>query len=223
MAVINTKNYNKIDELSKSNDRGNDSIQPRSVVSTSGDKANSSDTAISVAKVIEPADTGNFTDNTAETKDKADKMGEKKQEIKSQRPVGGVSVTAGTQVGYLNQTQNAKGDEGNVPDKYEQLKNKKMKYLVIILVVFVVIFAATFLYKAMQDRRPVPTPTIIPPTPVPYQHYRPSVYAKDKDLLAIEEDLKVLERELNQPLQKESYLELPVLDYQVSFEEAKKR
>ena len=83
-------------------------------------------------------------------------------------------------------------------------------------------FAGAYVYKIMQEKKPPLSPTIIPPSPIPYQHFRPSVYAKDKDVLTLEEDLQVLENELGQKLLKESYLDFPTLDYNIIYE-VKKR
>lgn len=55
------------------------------------------------------------------------------------------------------------------------------------------------------------------PTPVQYQPYKPSVYADDPETLKLEEDINVLERELSGTNLRETLLNPPSLDFEVSF------
>ena len=54
-------------------------------------------------------------------------------------------------------------------------------------------------------------------TPVPFVPFKPSVYADDPEVLKIEEDLTLLERELNQVKIKEDGIDPPKLDFDISF------
>ncbi len=58
------------------------------------------------------------------------------------------------------------------------------------------------------------TPT---PTPVSYRPYVPSIYAEDKEILKLEEDINVLSREFSTTVFRETRLNPPQLDFNISF------
>ncbi len=55
------------------------------------------------------------------------------------------------------------------------------------------------------------------PSPAPYVPHNPSVYANDPEVLKLEEDILVLERELSNTNVREDRLFPPTLDYNVRF------
>ncbi len=61
------------------------------------------------------------------------------------------------------------------------------------------------------------SPEGITSTPIPYQPYKPSVYAEDPTTLRLEEEINVIERELSSVNLRESLLTPPSLDFEVSF------
>jgi hypothetical protein len=75
------------------------------------------------------------------------------------------------------------------------------------------------LVKTARQNGEVAIPGLPTPTTAPYQPYNPSVYAEDELVLQLEEDIKVLDRELSIVQLKETILTPPVLDFNVNFEE----
>jgi hypothetical protein len=59
--------------------------------------------------------------------------------------------------------------------------------------------------------------TTLTPSPQPYVPFKPSVYVDDPDVLQLEQDISVLERQLTQDTLRESKLIPPSLDFNVKF------
>lgn len=108
----------------------------------------------------------------------------------------------------------------SAPDK------KKAKRLKLLLLVFAVLFiivivttiASSIATKKRQDseKPPVLPPT---PTPIPFQSFKPSIYADDPEVLKIEEELNILDREISTTVIKETTLNPPVVDFDINFKQ----
>lgn len=57
------------------------------------------------------------------------------------------------------------------------------------------------------------------PTVGPFRPYKPSIYADDEKVKQMDEDAKVLNRELSTVQLKETILTPPVLDFNINFKE----
>lgn len=55
------------------------------------------------------------------------------------------------------------------------------------------------------------------PTPVGYQLYKPSVYAGDPEILKLEEEINIFDREVSGAVLKETTLNPPTLDFNIDF------
>jgi len=66
--------------------------------------------------------------------------------------------------------------------------------------------------KEGEGEEAVPTPT-----PVGYQRYKPSVYAGDPEILKLEEDVNVLDREVSSAILKDDTLKPPTVDFDINF------
>lgn len=105
----------------------------------------------------------------------------------------------------------------NLVDK--SLLSKLMRIGLIILLIGLFLYITSLILKTVnesgdQSQISVPTPTI-----APYHPFNPSIYAEDEAVLQMEEDIKILDRELSTSLLKETILTPPVLDFDVDFEE----
>ncbi|OGM10407.1 hypothetical protein A2Z67_02900 [Candidatus Woesebacteria bacterium RBG_13_36_22] len=99
--------------------------------------------------------------------------------------------------------------------------NKFIKALVrsflIIFFVIVLIFIATYLFKTLKKENGIVHNNGVSVTPVPFEPYKPSIYAQDAEVLKLEEDVNILERELAEVKIKEDGINPPKLDYDISF------
>ena len=101
-------------------------------------------------------------------------------------------------------------------------ENKFIKRLVrtflILVFLMILIFIGIKLFRLLQEDGEVKEPRReVTPTPASYQPYKPSVYANDPEVLQLEEDINVLEREISGSNLREDKLIPPNLDYNVSF------
>lgn len=91
-------------------------------------------------------------------------------------------------------------------------------FLLAILILFGLSWAVTEFKKVKKEKgiAPLPSPS---PTPIEEEITAPSAYATDSAVLAIEEDLKTLEKDLLETDLYETGLNPPVLDMKVEFKE----
>jgi hypothetical protein len=69
-----------------------------------------------------------------------------------------------------------------------------------------------------SDKKITQAPPLPPvPTIPPFQRFKPSIYADDPVILKLQEDISVLDRELSNTQIKETILEPPSLDFNVTF------
>lgn len=68
--------------------------------------------------------------------------------------------------------------------------------------------------KGTGQSQAVPTPT-----PVGFQPYKPSVYAGDPEVLKLEEEINILDREVSSAQIKETTLNPPTLDFNINFKQ----
>lgn len=108
----------------------------------------------------------------------------------------------------------------SIKDKLDPDLIKKLgRGLAIVLLLLALYPIGSSIFKSViKDRESgdggVPTPSV-----GPFRPYKPSIYADDEQVLQMEEDIKVLDRELSTSQLKDSILTPPVLDFDISFEE----
>ena len=107
----------------------------------------------------------------------------------------------------------AKGIFANFPFK------KIARIVAVVLLLLVLLYIVSLFVKTIRQNGEVAVSGIPTPTVAPYIPYNPSVYAEDELVLQLEEDIKVLDRELATAQLKETILTPPVLDFNINFEE----
>lgn len=99
--------------------------------------------------------------------------------------------------------------------------NKFIRLLIrsflIIFFTIVLIFIAIYLFKMIQNEDGTTHTGGVSATPVPFAPYKPSVYAQDPEVLRLEDEVNILERELTRVTIKEDGINPPKLDYEISF------
>jgi len=99
------------------------------------------------------------------------------------------------------------------------LIKKIVRISVIVILLLVFLYIISLLVKTARQNGEVAVTGIPSPTVAQYLPYNPSVYAEDELVLQLEEDIKVLDRELSTVQLKETILTPPTLDFDVNFEE----
>jgi len=99
------------------------------------------------------------------------------------------------------------------------LIKKIVRISVIVILLLVFLYIISLLVKTARQNGEVAVPGLPTPTVAQYLPYNPSVYAEDELVLQLEEDIKVLDRELSTVQLKETILTPPTLDFNVNFEE----
>lgn len=99
------------------------------------------------------------------------------------------------------------------------LIKKLTRTAVIAGALILLLYIASLFFKTPGEDGAVPGVEIPTPTVAPYLPYNPSIYAEEELVLKLEEDIKVLDRELSTAQLKESILTLPVLDFEIEFED----
>ena len=107
----------------------------------------------------------------------------------------------------------AKGILANFPIK------KIARIVAVVILLLVLLYIVSLFVKTIRQNGEVAVSGIPTPTVAPYIPYNPSVYAEDELVLQLEEDIKVLDRELATAQLKETILTPPVLDFNINFEE----
>lgn len=99
-----------------------------------------------------------------------------------------------------------------------ELLKRLFKILVLILLLFGLFYIGSQIFTAVV-RDTEETDDVIPiPSIGQFRPYRPSVYAEDELILKLDEDVKVLDRELSTTQLKETILNPPTLDFDINFE-----
>lgn len=99
------------------------------------------------------------------------------------------------------------------------LIKKIVRIAAIVILLLVLLYIVSLVVSEIRQNGEVAIPGTSTPTVAPYLPYNPSVYAEDKLVLQLEEDIKVLDRELSTVQLKESILTPPNLDFDVNFKE----
>src|SRR3989344_8956384 len=100
---------------------------------------------------------------------------------------------------------------------------KLLKIILILFFLSILIFIGLSFYRTLgKDGNGNGGVTISPedkvtPTPYVYNPYKPSIYAVDPEILTLEEDITLLEKEIFRAIIREDKLFPPVLDFKVEF------
>lgn len=106
----------------------------------------------------------------------------------------------------------------SIKDRFDPDLIKKLgRGLAVVLLLLVLFPIGSSIFKSVlkngeQGDGGVPTPSV-----GPFRPYKPSIYADDEQVLQMEEDVKVLDRELSTSQLKDTVLTPPVLDFDISF------
>lgn len=103
--------------------------------------------------------------------------------------------------------------------KIKKLTTVFIGIILLLLLVFFVsrLFGNKLVQNNGNQNAEEPVPSYISPTPFDYQVFVESIYARDKDILRLEENLEVLDAEVANFQLKESSLTSPALDFNISF------
>jgi len=103
------------------------------------------------------------------------------------------------------------------PNKVKKLIPLIIGLVILLVLVLVGFFAYSYIAKL---RAPKENPIVVTnpsPTPIEQEQTQPSIYANDPDILKLQEDINVLDREVVGAQLRESTLNAPVLDFNISF------
>lgn len=111
------------------------------------------------------------------------------------------------------------------PKLSNELLGKVIRLTVILVLIIILVFVLFSLYRMLRQNGgidfgngEVPVEQTTPsPTPVTYKPYIPSVYAKDPEILQIEEDVSVLDAELFRTNIGDPLIKPPSLDFNIRF------
>jgi hypothetical protein len=103
---------------------------------------------------------------------------------------------------------------GSVDGKFIKIA---VRSFVAILLAIILIIIASRLFKEFREEKPVSQNGGAPVTRVPYEPHKPSVYEQDPEILILEEEIGILERELYGVNIKEDGIKPPQLDWNISF------
>ena len=110
-------------------------------------------------------------------------------------------------------------DNPLISEKQTLFIKKIVRISIIVILLLVFLYIISLLVKTARQNGEVAVPGFPSPTVAQYLPYNPSVYAEDEMVLQLEEDIKVLDRELSTVQLKETILTPPTLDFNVNFEE----
>jgi hypothetical protein len=114
----------------------------------------------------------------------------------------------------------------NLAQISELVKPNKLKHIIPIVVFGVVILViaiagVAFIVPYVKNlQKPKVNPIVITqpsPTPIEQEQTKPSIYANDADILKLQEDINVLDREVVGTQLKEPTLNAPNLDFNITF------
>jgi len=107
--------------------------------------------------------------------------------------------------------------------KSSSILKKILKLFLILIFLAIFIFVAIMFVRTLGkpgnggngvNVNPSDAPT---PTPFVYNPYKPSIYANDPEILALEQDITLLEKEIFRAILREDKLFPPVLNFKVDF------
>ncbi len=90
-------------------------------------------------------------------------------------------------------------------------------FIVFVMVLILLYMALGFVRRLKKEGVFLPNTPTPQPSVIPYNPYNPSVYNKDPQVIEIDENLKILDRELNNLNLRESGLNPPSLDWDIKF------
>ena len=99
------------------------------------------------------------------------------------------------------------------------LVKKLVRTAIVALLLILLLYIASLFVKKPNDVGIITKDGLPTPTVVPYLPYNPSVYAEDELVLRLEEEIKVLDREISTARLKETILTPPSLDFDIDFED----
>lgn len=113
--------------------------------------------------------------------------------------------------------QNLRESFQNIFD--QEFLKKILRFVGVAVFLIIFIFISSYIYKLMREAGDLggiegPSPTV-----GPFRPYKPSIYADDEKVKQMDEDAKVLNRELSTVQLKETILTPPVLDFNINFKE----
>src|SRR3989344_5949697 len=148
-------------------------------------------------------------------------FGRKKLEISDQQSIEEKEVTQEAEVSvsslgkptlnqkYLSRIRN-----------FSPLSNLKsiLQKLAVILLIFtfllILFFTGTRVFTSLRKNSAQDSALTPTPTPLDYQGYKPSIWAEDKNILKLEEDINILEKELGTNI-RDTSLTPPILDFEI--------
>lgn len=96
---------------------------------------------------------------------------------------------------------------------------KLIRVFFIIFFLLILVFIGSRLIQTLQQNGVEEQGDGQAPTTAPFSPFRPSVYADDPDVLSLEQDINVLEREISRVILREDSLFPPSLDFKINFKE----
>lgn len=127
------------------------------------------------------------------------------------------SVTPAVSKGMETSSQKASSFANKVDKKFLR---RILQIFFVIVFLMVAAFIGIKLFKGLPPKEGPNTAapsTVTTPTPLTYVPFKPSIYAQDEVTLKLEQDIDVLTREISGTNIKETQLNPPALDYNVSF------
>lgn len=104
---------------------------------------------------------------------------------------------------------------GGITDKPFYKKLIKVFFVLFFLLILIFVGATLFnIFNSKKVAEVVEGPT---PSPIPFKPTKPSVYATDEDVLKLQEDIDLLEKELARVSLRENDLLPPKLDFNINF------
>ncbi len=101
----------------------------------------------------------------------------------------------------------------------DKLVKKIGRIVVIAVLLIILLYIASLFVKNLRNNGEIALDGSATPTVAPYLPYNPSVYAENELVLQLEEDIKVLDRELSTIQLKVNILTPPELNFDINFEE----
>lgn len=102
---------------------------------------------------------------------------------------------------------------------------KILSILVVLLILIALLYAGSFIFKKTKEstlekeegNQEGQEVVYVSPSPIEYIPYKPSVYSQDPEVINLEEEIKVLEKELTTTNIREDKLNPPSLDFNIKF------
>lgn len=112
-------------------------------------------------------------------------------------------------------TTTTKTVKGSVDNKFIKIT---VRAFIVVFFAIILIFITTYLFGRLKEGNGNITQNgRITPTPVSFDPDKPSIYAQDPEVLRLEEEINILKGELVGVSIRESGINPPSLDYEISF------